>query len=455
MSRARYGMRRDVPDACGAGPGLTMPCMLDARAVLIRCHQAATAAADPETALRAALRAHPLQLQPGGRLIVVGAGKATAPMAVAMEAEYGDRIHAGVIVVKTDHGLPLSRIQQHEGAHPVPDAAGAAGAAAVLAAVRDLRPEDLVVALISGGASALLPVPVPGVSLPDKQQVNRLLLASGLPIESMNAVRKHLSLIKGGQLARAAAPARVEAFILSDVIGDDLSAIASGPTAADATTFADVQTLCDQAGITAQLPASVRDYIAKGCAGTVVETPKPNDPCFATVRNHVIGSNALAVQAAVAEARAAGCHVDIITEPIVGEATAAAELFVRRLITFSAGHSGPCVLIGGGETTVTLGDNPGLGGRSQEFALACALKLSGHDRLMILAAGTDGTDGPTDAAGGFASGTSLDRAEHLGVTLADALRRHDAYPALAALKDLYQTGPTRTNVMDVVIGIAV
>lgn len=420
------------------------------RDLLRTCFDAAIAAADPEAAVRASLTAEPLDLTGVRRVIVVGAGKATAPMTLAIEQALGDRISGGVIVVKHGHALPLTRVTVHEGGHPVPDVAGAAGAQALLEAVADLQADDLVIACISGGASALLPAPRSSLTLADLQEVNQELLVSGAPIAAMNAVRKHLSCIAGGQLACAAAPARIEAFILSDVIGDDLSTIASGPTVGDPSTFADVTTLLAEFGV--RVPAAVQTFLQRGRAGDEAETPKPGDPVFARVRNRLVGSNALALAAAATAGRAAGCTVTVIDEAVVGEATAAAERFCRHLVTLAAGHRGPHLLLAGGEPTVTLGEASGLGGRAQEFAAACIGKLAGHDDLHVLAAGTDGSDGPTDAAGGFADGTGARRAEFSGVDPRAALVRHDAYPLLKTLGDLLVTGPTRTNVMDVYMG---
>jgi glycerate 2-kinase len=426
--------------------------MLSPRALLTHCFQAAVRAVDPEAAVLAALDREPLDLKGVGRIVVVGAGKATAPMAAAIEARLGKRIDTGVIVVKHGHGLPLQYIRVVEAAHPVPDADGAAGAEAVLAAVSGLQEGDLVIALISGGASALLPAPRGDLGLADKQAVNRALLASGAPIEEMNAVRKHLSRIKGGQLARAAQPARVETFILSDVIGDDFSTIASGPTVGDPSTFAEVDAIIRARNIT--LSPSVRAVIDAGLAGQIPDTPKPGDACFTRVHNRLIASNAQALAAAADEARRHGVTVEVDSQPICGEARDASEHFCRRLVTLAAGYQGPLLLLAGGEPTVTITGAGGLGGRAQEFALAAAHKLAGHDRLSLLAAGTDGSDGPTDAAGGFADGRSVRRAEVKGVDLRDHLQRHDAYPALDALGDLLRSGPTRTNVMDVYLGYA-
>lgn len=420
----------------------------DVRTFLRACFDQAVRAADPEAAVARSLREDPLDLDRVRRLVVVGAGKATAPMAAAAEAALGDRLSAGAIVVKHGHGLPLTRIAVHEAGHPVPDEGGLRGTAALLKLVEGLAADDLVLALISGGASALLPAPAGALTFVDEQATNRALLASGAPIQVMNALRKHISAIKGGQLARRAMPARLVACILSDVIGDDLSVIASGPTVADPSTYAGV--LADVERYAIALPPSVRAHLEAGAAGRIAETPKPGDPCFARVENRLVGSNAASLRAIAEHARAAGYAVDLQDEPITGEVTACAEAFCTRL---RAARPRTLVLAGG-EPTVTLGANPGRGGRAQAFALAAARLLAGATGCGVLAAGTDGSDGPTDAAGGFADGTSTARAQAAGIDLTDHERRQDAYPALQGLGDLLITGPTRTNVMDVYLGLA-
>lgn len=417
---------------------------------------AALAAVDPAQAVHRHCRmtgeawsvgSHRIPLR--GRVIVVGAGKASAPMAQAVEEQLGQRISGGVVVVKYGHGAPLTRITLLEAAHPVPDAAGERGARALEQALVGLSADDVVVACISGGASALLPAPCDGISLADKQAVTALLLASGADIREMNAVRKHLSRLKGGQLVRQAAPARVVALILSDVIGDDLSTIASGPTVPDTSTIAEVAQIIARYDLRARLPATVVDVLLQQAR----ETPKPGDASFVRTVNHLVGSNALALAAAADAASALGCDPVIISEPITGEARDAANTLVKRAVTVAAGSSRPRLLIAGGETTVTLGNNPGRGGRAQEFALAAGLSLSAVPNITVLAAGSDGTDGPTDAAGAFAdAGTALRAAEH-GLNARDHLLRHDAYPLLAATGDLLITGATRTNVMDLYLAL--
>ena len=431
--------------------------MPDARQLLARLFASAVAAVEPAAAVRRHMSIGDDVLQVGDRsldlrgverVIVVGAGKASAPMAQAVEDVLGGRVVGGVVVVKHGHTAPLRRVRCIEAGHPVPDAAGVAGALALEAVLTGLSPRDLVIACISGGASALTPAPRPPLTLADKQVVTRELLACGAAIAEINAVRKHLSRLKGGQLARLAAPARLVALVLSDVIGDDLSAIASGPTAPDPTTFADVAAIISRHGIAQRLPAAVRELIARGVAGGEPETVKPGDPCFAGVINHLIGSNRLALAAVAAAARALGLDPVVIDTPLTGEARRAAADFCARAMTIAAGSGRPRVLIAGGEVTVTLGAASGRGGRAQEFALASALALSGSTGVTVLAAGTDGSDGSTDAAGAIADGGTLVRAAALGLAARDHLDRHEANPFFAALGDLVISGPTSTNVMD-------
>ena len=391
-----------------------------------------------------------------GRLIVIGAGKGTAPMAQAVEQLLGERITRGRIVVKDGHGLPLRKIVSCDASHPVPDVRGEAAAIALAGEVTGLAATDLVIVLLSGGASALLPAPRNGVSLADKQATTRLLLASGVAINEVNAVRKHLSWLKGGQLARLAQPARVLCLAVSDVLGDDLGTIGSGPCAPDPTRFADVAAIIARAGLTERLPPAVRSVIERGLAGHEAETPFPGDPCFARVENLVIASNRQALAAIAESAQKAGWAVETCPVPLEGEAAPAGRAFAQRARELArAGR--PTVLIAGGETTVTLGERPGLGGRNQEFALAAAEILAqpatkpSELPVAILAAGTDGNDGPTTAAGAVVDGRTWSRAQAMGADPRLHLLGHDANPLLARLGALLITGPTRTNVMDVAI----
>jgi hydroxypyruvate reductase len=325
----------------------------------------------------------------------------------------------------------------------VPDARGEAAALAIVDRVRAASADELVLVLVSGGGSALTPAPAPPVTLAQKQETTRLLLAAGATINELNAVRKHLSLLKGGQLARAAAPAAVVSLILSDVVGDPLDVIASGPTAPDRSTFAEALAVLERKGVSARVPAAVRERLTAGADGRIEETPKPGDLLFERVRNVVVGNNALIVDAAAAEARRLGYRAELLTRRLEGEARDVARDLVARARLLPA----RTCLIAGGETTVTVRGR-GRGGRCQEFALAAALEMRADDTLTILAAGTDGTDGPTDAAGGTADAATLARGERAGRSGRVALDDNDAYTFLAAAGDLLRSGPTNTNLLD-------
>jgi hydroxypyruvate reductase len=403
--------------------------------------RASLAAADPEAAVARHLST--LKLKQYRRIFVVGAGKAGASMAKAAERVLGARIAAGLINVKDGHIAKLRRIELNECGHPVPDERGVDGARRIAALAEQAGELDLVVCLISGGASALLPAPVPPITLGEKQAVTRLLLASGASIHEINAVRKHISAIKGGQLARLAWPARVESLLLSDVIGDDLDVIGSGPTAPDASTFADAIGILDKYGIFQRVPVSVRERLVGGGP----ETPKPGDRLFKNVRNTVVGSNRLALDAAAAKAKELGYRTLVLASEIEGETRDVARMhaaIAREIVRAGRPVRPPACLITGGETTVTL-KGEGLGGRNQEFVLAAAIDIAGLPGVVVFSAGTDGTDGPTDAAGAIADGSTLRRAP-------DARRfldANDSYHYFDGLGDLVKTGPTNTNVMDV------
>ncbi|HTP35463.1 MAG TPA: glycerate kinase [Candidatus Acidoferrales bacterium] len=407
--------------------------------------RAALAAADPAAAVTRYLARR--NFSHYRKIYVLGAGKAGASMAQAAERVLGRRITAGLINVKYGHTARLRRIELNECGHPVPDDAGTRGAARIAALAESAGPDDLVLCLISGGGSALLPLPAEGITLEEKQATTRQLLACGANIHEMNALRKHISRIKGGQLARLAAPAAVEALLLSDVVGDDLDVIGSGPAAPDASTFADVAATLTKYGIRDSIPASVRARIERGRRGEISETPKPGEPLFAHVRNTVIGSNRIALDAAARGARALGYRTLLLSSEIQGETREIARM--HAAIAAEIVHSGhpvkpPACIITGGETTVTI-RGQGLGGRNQEFVLAAAIDISGLDRVVIFSAGTDGTDGPTDAAGAIADGNTLARNPNAQRFL-DA---NDSYHYFEPLGDLVITGPTNTNVADV------
>jgi len=385
-----------------------------------------------------------------GRLIVVGAGKAGAAMAAAVEDGLGGPVDEGVVAVKDQHLAPTRRVRLIEAGHPVPDERGARAAREIAALAERAGADDLVLVLISGGASALLPAPAPPITLGDKRAVTRSLLAAGANINQLNAVRKHVSLLKGGQLARAATPARVHAFLLSDVIGDPLDVIGSGPTAPDASTFADARAVLDAFDIADRVPGSVIERLARGARGDIAETPKPDDPLFDRVENVVIGNNRLVVEAAAARAAELGYAPHVLTRALEGEARVVAKTWVELARRIAAGHgpvAPPACLIAGGETTVTV-RGAGRGGRCQEFALAAALEVEGLDEAVVLAAGTDGTDGPTHAAGAVVDGESASRARERGHDPRTCLDANDSHPVLAEIGDLIVTGPTNTNLLD-------
>ncbi|OLC15977.1 MAG: hypothetical protein AUH29_06500 [Candidatus Rokubacteria bacterium 13_1_40CM_69_27] len=380
------------------------------------------------------------------RLLVLGCGKAGGAMARAVEGVLGDRIADGFVVVKDGHTAPTRRIRLAQAGHPVPDGRGQAAAARLLELAGAAGAGDLVIFLISGGGSALTPAPAPPVTLEEKQAVTTLLLAAGATINELNAVRKHLSLFKGGRLARAAAPAMVLTLILSDVIGDPLDVIASGPTAPDPTTFADALAVLTRRAVRERVPASVLARLEAGARGEVEETPKPGDPVFERVTNLVIGNNALTVDAAAAEARRLGFDPDVLTRALEGEAREVA----RDLVARARRLRPPACLIAGGETTVTVRGR-GRGGRCQEFALTAALELRPQEGLVALAAGTDGTDGPTDAAGALVDAGTLGRGQAGGLDPRASLEDNNANAFLRASGDLVITGPTNTNLLDLYI----
>lgn len=422
--------------------------------------RAALRAADPLEAVLRHLRFDGTVLLAGKRryrlgsfrnIYVIGAGKAGAAMAAAVERILGRRIRGGLVNVKYGHLARLRRIELNECGHPVPDENGVRGAERIAALAERAGEGDLVICLISGGASALLPAPAPPITLEEKQAATRLLLACGASIHEMNAIRKHISRIKGGQLARLAYPATVLALLLSDVIGDNLDVIGSGPTAPDSSTFADARSILEKYGLTAQVPAPVRDRIDMGLRGEVLETPKATDEVFARTQNLIVGSNRLAVDAAAKAARALGFRTLVLSTLIEGETRDVARVhaaIAREILASGRPAKPPACLISGGETTVTL-RGQGLGGRNQEFVLAAAIDLDGSPGVVVLSGGTDGTDGPTDAAGAIADGRTVPRAERLGLNAGRYLAENDSYHFFEPLGALLKTGPTNTNVMDV------
>lgn len=422
--------------------------------------EAALTAVDPYVAVRACLCEDETGFGAGDgfyayddyeRILVIGAGKAAAPMAQAVESVLGDRLTDGCVVVKYGHEAPTRRVRVLQAGHPVPDAAGLAAGAAILDLARQAGPRDLVICLLSGGGSALLEALPPGIGVADLQQTTDLLLASGATIHEINTLRKHLSLLKGGRLAAAVAPATLLTLVLSDVVGSPLDVIASGPTVPDPSTWADAGAVVEHYALADRLPVAVRRHLEAGLAGAVPDTPKPGDPLFARSRVCIVGDNAVAAAAAAAAAEREGYRSLILTTFLEGEAREVARVAValaREVQTHARPVPPPACLILGGETTVTLGPQPGRGGRNQELALAAAVALAGRRGITLVALATDGTDGPTDAAGGVVDGATLARGTALGLDAYDHLRRHDAYPYLEAVGALLKTGPTRTNVND-------
>ncbi|UXH77520.1 glycerate kinase type-2 family protein [Roseateles amylovorans] len=418
----------------------------DPRALLRHLYQVAVARALPGKIL-----ADHLPPPPKGRTLVLGAGKGGGSMAKALEAAWpASAPLSGLVITRYGHVPPdyrPQRLEIVEAAHPVPDAAGERAAARMLQGVKDfgLTADDQVICLISGGGSALLSLPAPGLTLADKQAVNRALLASGAGIAEMNCVRKHLSAIKGGRLAAACAPARVLTLMISDVPGDDPAVIASGPTVPDATTCADALAICARYGIA--LPDRAREALSRG----EWETPKPGDACFEGHEQRIIAAPRQSLQAAAEAARALGLTTHVLSDEIEGESREVGRVhaaLARSVARHGEPFAKPCLILSGGETTVTLKPNPGRGGRAGEFLLGCALALDGQPGVWALAADTDGIDGVEDNAGGFIAPNSLARARALGLKPAELLAANNGYAFFEALGDLIVTGPTQTNVND-------
>jgi len=430
---------------------------------------AAVAAVEPARLVRGAFRRDPEGIALSGageasflrwssirRIFLVGGGKAGRPMGEAAVPVFEGKVAAGVISVPRGEGGSLGPVRLIEAGHPLPDEGSREAARAMLNLVATAGEGDLVIALVSGGGSAMISASPEGVSPADKEAVFRLMLRSGADIAGFNAVRKHLSRVKGGRLARAAYPARVWALLLSDVPGDDPSVIASGPFSADPTTYGDAMKVLVGQRLCRAIPAAARAHIEAGVAGIVPETPKPGDPVFEGVSLAVVGSNRVALDAAADAARKGeGNTVRILPGFLRGEARECARAFVAELRKAAgpAPPGGAVVLVAGGETTVTV-RGKGRGGRNQEFALSAAVEMDGEPGMAVLSCGTDGVDGPTDAAGAFADGSTCARAAALGLSPRIHLDRNDAYPFFKALSDLVVTGPTGTNVADIAIGLA-
>ncbi len=435
-----------------------------AKDLFSRLFRAGLQAVDPYEAVSRRVRirrdqltigSHQYSLTKTQRIVVVGAGKASARMAQALEHQLGARIDSGVVVVKYGHGAPTSRIRILEAGHPIPDAAGLQAGRHMMTLVQSLTPADLLIVLLSGGASSLLPAPADGISLKDKQQTTKLLLRSGATIQEINAVRKHLSCIKGGQLA-AATKARVASVILSDVIGNDLGTIGSGPTAPDATTFRDAWEIVGRYGVSRSISRSVRRHLELGLKKAVPETPKPQAPLFRRVENILIGDNQAAVEAVAEAAKHEGLTTLVLGSTVTGEARELAKFFGAMACEIAA-HGRParrpCCVIAGGEPTVTI-RGEGKGGRAQEFALAAAAEIAGLPKIWVAGFATDGTDGPTSVAGAVVDGQTVTRAQRRKQSLSRALQENDAYPFFEALQGHIVTGPTGTNVNDLYLLLA-
>jgi hydroxypyruvate reductase len=409
------------------------------RALLDSLFKAAVDAADPHRALAAHLPP-----MPKGRTIVIGAGKGAAQLAAAFEDLWDGPVE-GVVVTRYGYACPTRHIRVLEAAHPVPDEAGLAASDALFDAVAGLGPDDLVVALICGGGSALLAAPAAGLSLADEVDLNRALLASGAPIGAMNAIRKQVSRIKGGRLAAAAYPARVVSLIVSDVPGDDPAQVASGPTVPDAVGRAEALQAVRDHNIT--LPAR----IARHLEDAPEDAPRPDDPRFAPNLVQIIASASRSLEAAADVARAAGIEAVILSDAIEGEAREVARMhgaLAREVARRGRPFPAPVVMLSGGETTVTIRDTFGRGGRNSEFMLSLAIDIRGCDGIIALAADTDGIDGSEDNAGAFADGQTVARMRAAGLDPAAMLSAHDAWTAFAAVDQLFVTGPTGTNVND-------
>jgi len=357
-----------------------------------------------------------------------------------------------VVVIPRGYTAALRRIMAVDGEHPLPGPGSVSGAGKIAALLAGKHTSDLICCCLTGGASSLLVSPVPGVSLDDKLAVNRLLLACGADIHAVNTVRKHLSQVKGGGLARWTFPATLVSFLLSDVIGDDLSTIGSGPTVPDPTTFADAWAVLEQYDLLEQVPPAVLTHLRRGLIGALPETPKPGDEVFARVHNVLVGSNHLALNAAAAAAPRLGFVTQILDDPLSGDTTAAARSFAGTLCAILQTCRAPVCVLAGGETTVRV-TGQGKGGRNQEFALVVAQELQNEAGWTLLSAGTDGIDGPTDAAGAFVDGQSSERAREKRLDPLAALRENDTYSFFAALGDLFLPGPTGTNVMDLYVAL--
>jgi hydroxypyruvate reductase len=437
-------------------------------AAVARILAAALDAVDPAAAVQRYLRREGMLLYAGQRtydlssyerVLVAGTGKAGVPMGRAAAEILGDRLAGGVLVVKEGHlgaQSEIPKLRFVEAGHPLPDERGVAGARQAAELLEQATERDLVIALISGGGSALMTLPAAGISLADMQALTNILLRCGADINEINTLRKHLDQVKGGGLARLAYPASLLTLVLSDVVGSPLDVIASGPTVPDSSSFSAAYAVLERYDVMAEVPAPIVARLRAGMAGEIAETPKPGDARFANVQNLIVGSNPQAAAAALAAARAEGFNTLLLTTFLQAEAREAGRVLAavaRELAATAQPLPRPACLVAGGETTVTL-RGAGAGGRNQELALATVADIAGLVDVAVVALATDGGDGPTDAAGAVATGTTLERARQLGLDPATHLARNDAYPFFAALGDLLQPGPTQTNVNDLLFVFA-
>jgi glycerate 2-kinase len=435
-----------------------------ARATFARLFDAALKAVDPYRALLRETRIrqgtflvgpHRYRLSRYHRIVAIGAGKASARMAQGLERVLGARLVAGLVVVKYGHGLPTNTVRVIEAAHPVPDRAGLEAGRQLLDLAGSLTRNDLLIVLLSGGASSLLPAPAEGLTLEDKQEATQLLLRCGATIQEINTVRKHLSSLKGGRLA-AATKAHVLTLALSDVIGDDLGTIGSGPTAPDDTTFAEAWGIVQQYRLSTRISPSVRRHLLEGKRGRKPETPASGAALFKRVQHHLIGSNKSAVEAASRAAARSGFRTMVATSTLTGEAKEVAKVFGavgREIAGCGRPLRAPCCFLAGGELTVAVSGS-GRGGRAQEFALAASREIAGLEKIWVAGFATDGSDGPTDVAGAVVDGQTVTKAARKGLDVADALLHNDAYTFFKQAGGHIWTGPTGTNVNDLYLLLA-
>ncbi|MDA8019488.1 MAG: glycerate kinase [Thermoanaerobaculia bacterium] len=423
------------------------------------CLRAATAAVEPAALVSDFLAARPELLGGESRVSVAAVGKAAQAMMSGARRVLAERIHAGVVIAPegTVETGTSEDLEVFGGGHPVPNEAGVRGAETIRQLASDLGEDDVLLCLISGGGSALMTLPEPGLSLADLRATTDALLRSGATIQQLNCVRKHLDQLKGGGLAVAAAPARIVALVLSDVVGDPLDVIASGPVSPDPTTFTDALQVLAERELEASLPVAVRSHLTCGARGERPENPKADDPAFARSEVHIIGSNRLAAAAALARAKELGYETLLLSTVLAGEAREAGQVLATmglEMLRSGQPLAPPALLLAAGETTVTVRGN-GRGGRNQELTLGAALALEDADENLVVASfGTDGIDGPTDAAGAIACGTTAQRARELGFDPVRSLHNNDSHPLFEALGDLIRTGPTGTNVLDLVLVMA-